>query len=551
MRLLSGLRLVSLCLCAGVLAEAGPVWEQTVITWNGGASSAWNDPANWSGTQLPHSNWVAQIASGSAGGYFPVVTSDTTVGAVSVGGCPGVCDSLATLGVAPAATLTLLGAQTRDGGTIDVSGTLHFADPEAVFLNPLATLQPQSQMTFVSQLTLGNSGSQPSGGLLTMYSAEISGGDLILAQGDTGQQISSYGASAMNLGTLSGPGAVVAYNGTLTLNYSGAGAGGPMFIVDHGATLNLNPSGNGASRPICSLLPERWEACRPAASCSHANPDSTSPVLISRGIDMFGTMTVQGNASNPNVRIQSGGQGLQLAALGYATDTNPTLVIGPGTQLTIDQIPGDTGGTGLYLGDATIRAAAGSSTSALFNNVTTRQFGNSAIDGVDYVNGGYLDVTGTLTVSGGSLVNNGDIWVESGAGLNVATTDSTINGTGRLSLYGGSLSGDNLTNGSGHAIDGYGTIASTSLVNHGEIASYGALSINATSVTNAADGRMIALGGGALGIGTGLSNEGWLSTSINFGYGISGGTITIGGDLANTGTVDVAGDRRKGRAPGG
>jgi len=179
--------------------------------------------------------------------------------------------------------------------------------------------------------------------------------------------------------------------------------------------------------------------------------------------------------------------------------------------------------------------SANASVARLFiNNAANNRFfiaGNTAVTGaVASVVGGFtLNNNGTITLSGGGGLIISNIAPTLNGTLNIS--DQTLNGNinwqndGTVTLAGGFIIGNNLTNASGGDLIGFGTI-SNKIVNAGRIAATnGTLALIATPVVTG--GGFDIANSGILTVATDWANSGTMS--------IAAGGALVGGSFTNTG----------------
>ncbi len=192
---------------------------------------------------------------------------------------------------------------------------------------------------------------------------------------------------------------------------------------------------------------------------------------------------------------------------------------------------------------------AGNSTVSLNTNVTIDSLGVSGGDTVNFVN------SFDMTVTSGAITNNGAINVTSTGTATDLTLQgaAAINGTGTITLGNngsnrilGTL-GNSITQGSGHTIQGAGSvlIGTGGFVNQGTIVANQSTPLNISPGVEGFDntsGILRAENGGTLNLQSGTyANTGGTIEANGTGSGValSSGVTIVGGDLATTGTGEI------------
>ncbi len=386
------------------------------VTWVGGPTGSWFDPANWAGGAVPD---LANVANVTIPAGVTVSFDNTPVVPAQAG--PVSIDSL---GVA--------GSLSQSAGTLNVGAG-------GVTLNTLT--QTGGELATTGALTLGSlsqsAGSLSAGSLSTTTSYSQTGNGTIKVTGDVSITATTAPVLLGNLNT----------GGMLNVNSTGGSitqTAGTVLTVTGPATLtasqngapanvNLGNAGNTLSGPVTvSGADVTLTTTGPLTASVTATGDAT---LTSGGTTTLGASTVGGDLS-----VTSTGDVTQTAPLSVAGTTtvnatpgdvvlsNPNnnltgVVTAQGTNVTVNtHAPQTTVVTTTE--DATLSTAGTLTVSGTAGSLTTQSGGTTTL-GTTTVKG---DVQ--ITTNNGDIAQTGTVLVGGAADLNAGTGKVTLTDPG-------------------------------------------------------------------------------------------------------------------------
>ncbi len=434
------------------------------------------------------------------------------------------------------------GKLTLDGGTLHTTGDVN-SDRDVV-------LAGNGTFTIDTNTTLTNSG-------------EVSGNGGLIKNGEGGLDLS---------GTVSHSGGTTVNEGELTLSGQNTYTGGTTL---NGGVLNVSSDGN---------LGDAAGGLTFNGGELHTTGDVNSDrdvVLAGNGTfttDTNTTLTNSGEVSGNGGLIKNGEGGLDLTGTvshsggttvnegeltlsGQNTYTGGTTLNGGVLNVSSDGNLGDAAGgltfnggelhtTGDVNSDRDV-VLAGNGTFTTDTNTTLTNSGEVSGNGGLIKNGeGGLDLTGTVSHSGGTTVNEGELTL---SGQNTYTGGTTLNG-GVLNVS----SDGNLGDAAGGLTFNGGTLHTTGDVNSNRdvvLAGDGTFTTDTnTTLTNSGDvsgtGGLIKNGEGGLDLTGTVSHSG--GTTVNEGeLTLSGQNTYTGGTTLNGGVLNVSSDGNLGDVAGG
>ena len=416
-------------------------------------------------------------------------------------------------------TIDLAGSSIN-GGTVDVSGTLDSTGTSSI-----------SNATLIDTNVV-----EVTSGTLTIDPSWVFNSGLLEANG---------GALTVDATTVTNSGTLKATDASsLTLSGDTVINTGGVVQVDAGSQLDLAGSSiNGGTVNVSGALDSTGTSSINGASLTDGGVvGSTSGTLTigSGAIDNSGLLEANGGAltidatpvTNSGTLLATDASTLTLSG-DTVTNTGGTVQVDAGSLL-------DLAGSGISGGTVDVYGILNST-------------GTSSISDAGITDSGTLEAnSGTLTLSADTIGNTGGtVQVDPGSLLDFA--GSSINGgtvdvSGTLDSTGtSSINGAGLTNsGVAEATSGTLTIDPGSIDNSGLLeANGGTLTIDATPVTNsgtlkATDASTLALSGDMVTNTGGLVQVDAGSTIDLAGSSINGGTVDVSGTLDSTGTSSIS-----------
>jgi len=468
-------------------------------------------------------------------------------------------------------TQVLSGTNTYAGGTsvsnnavLQVSGDENLGDAAGKLTLDGGTLHTTGDVNSARDVVLAGNGTFDTDANTTLTnSGDVSG---------TGGLIKN-GEGALDLtGTVSHSGGTTVNEGELTLSGQNTYTGGTTL---NGGVLNVSSDGN---------LGDAAGGLTFNGGTLHTTGDVNSDrdvVLAGDGTfttDTNTTLTNSGDVSGTGGLIKNGEGGLELTGTvshsggttvndgeltlsGQNTYTGGTTLNGGVLNVSSDGNLGDATG-GLTFNGGTLHTTgdvnsdrdvvlAGDGTFTTDTNTTLTNSGDVSGTGGLIKNGeGGLDLTGTVSHSGGTTINEGELTL---SGQNTYTGGTTLNG-GVLNVS----SDGNLGDAAGGLTFNGGTLHTTGDVNSDRdvvLAGDGTFNTDAnTTLTNSGDvsgnGGLVKNGEGGLELTGTVSHSG--GTTVNEGeLTLSGQNTYTGGTTLNGGVLNVSSDGNLGDATGG
>ena len=449
----------------------------------------------------------------------------------------------------------------RNGNaSVTVTGSQHFANAAQGLINAgtIETVAPAAGLT-VDTTTLTNDGAMlANGGLMVTASAAVANDGKL---GALGGDLSLSATSLTNNGTLAASGQMTASTGGGTLLNTGIVYGTAGLTLMTGALTNSSGGQIGTGEGNITLT---------AASVD--NEDGT--ILATAGV-----LAMQAGLITNHAGVLQGGAGLTLKADALVNEVGGEILAQGGMLRLSGRVTADIGS--LTNIGATLQGATGLLVQAdqidntggtiLANGGVTIQ---SAVSGVLLNNGGIVQSTSSLTLSGGTYASDSGSVLDTSGAMTLIFAGQIVNAghidaTQDLTLSAGSLATQN-----GGTPDTVSMIASTGgnvtvtvsgAVNDGVIqASNGSIDLTFGALTNGGTiaaqrnvavatteqatnmGMMIARGGDLTLSGGDVSNGGFVGASglsrveassvlTNTGtvFGGGGATVSAGSDLSN------------------
>jgi hypothetical protein len=385
--------------------------------------------------------------------------------------------------------------------------------------------------------------------------------------GTTGGTFNLNSAATLSYNTFNQSGG--AFNGTLTnssiYNYSAGNLTGEL--INHG-TANLT---GGTFSPTAGIDNFGTLNISYTASIGGNGAVTNEASGIINGSGTISSTAVLANAGILSANVS--GQTLEISGPPSITNTGTLRAIG-GATLNIDPTTiNNLGGTitaangSVAQLDATtvLGGTISSSGTGYIQVVYDTVNGGSTIDGSNSQEGPVTISTGsTISLQGGAtlsvvgpITNNGNISIAVPFGVapttlqvgdgsgNPGSTSATLSGTGSVTMFNSTISGyattgDTLTNGPSHTIQGAGTIQNLNVTNNGVInANTGTLtlqslgSVTNTVTTNPGGGTMEATNGGQLNLNNlTINNSGGTISSSGGGILTLTSTTISGGNMS-------------------
>ncbi|WGD31063.1 autotransporter domain-containing protein [Ancylobacter sp. WKF20] len=492
----------------------------------------------------------------AAGGSVDVLPGQTLTLSGVVSGAGG-------LTLTDSGTLALNGANSFSGGVNLTQGTVRVGSSQALGTGTLNMSGGTTLAFGVNGLEIGNDINV--GGMATIYVNAISGalaspitgtggvtlaGDgtlyLTAANSFTGGTTIEQGTLYLGNGNVAGSilggvtnNGVLVFNAPVDQSFAGVISGTGAVRVQGGATVTLTAS-NSFSGGITIANGSTLVIAADAAlgggagglTLESGTLATTGSFATARPVVLDGTAS--GTLTSTVLDVVAGTT-LTLTA-GMAEDSASALTkSGRGTLV----LAGTNGfSAGLILGDGIVEVAADSALGAVTGGVTlaggtlamTASFQTERLFAVSPP-GGTLDVAAGQTVTlDGALSGSGSL-VKAGAGTLTMTADSSFSGpttvlTGTLGLYGASLAASPVTVAGGATLTGFGSVNSIAVLAGGTLAGGWSGKDNPQAIpllaaTATLDPAAISL--------------------LTLGSGANSGIVTVRGDLALGGTLDVAG----------
>jgi len=468
-------------------------------------------------------------------------------------------------------TQVLSGTNTYAGGTsvsnnavLQVSGDENLGDAAGKLTLDGGTLHTTGDVNSARDVVLAGNGTFDTDTNTTLTnSGDVSGTGGLIKNGEGGLEltgtVSHSGGTTVNEGelTLSGQNT---YTGGTTLNGGvlnvssdgnlGDAAGGLTF---NGGTLHTTGDVNGARDVV--LAGDATFNTDSNTTLTNSGDVSGMGGLIKNGeggLDLTGTVSHSGGTT-----VNEG----ELTLSGQNTYTGGTTLNGGVLNISSDGNLGDATG-GLTFNGGTLHTTgdvdsdrdvvlAGDGTFNTDSNTTLTNSGDVSGTGGLIKNGeGGLDLTGTVSHSGGTTVNEGELTL---SGQNTYTGGTTLNG-GVLNIS----SDGNLGDAAGGLTFNGGTLHTTGDVNSDRdvvLAGDGTFTTDTnTTLTNSGDvsgtGGLIKNGEGGLDLTGTVSHSG--GTTVNEGeLTLSGQNTYTGGTTLNGGVLNISSDGNLGDATGG
>jgi filamentous hemagglutinin family protein len=458
------------------------------VTWVGGASGNWFDPANWAGGAVPDLSNVAQVVipSGVHVSFGSTVVAPAQSGPVQVDSLSGANASLSqsagTLNVGAGGVT--LDAYIQSGGVLTSTGPI-----------TLATLtQTNGSLSVTGNLTVTQDFSQATAGTMTVGGntniTDTAGGLTIGNLNTTGTtQITS-----INGGIAQSAGTVIFSGGGATLSAATAGAGADIVLDganDFNGSVNVLGGNDVTLNDINSI------------TLGGVNITGKLDVTAGTDITLNGVVNVasldlQATAgditqSGGTLTVSAGPTDLKAGddiTLDKANDFNGSVNVLGGNDVTLNDINSITLGGVNITGKLDVTAGT---------DITLNGVVNVASLDLQATAGDITQASGTLTVAEGptDLKAGDDITLDKANDFNgsvnvLGGNDVTLNDVSSLKLGNVAITG-NLSVGSNGALDlGASSMGGNLLANSGSgnISQSGPLTVNGSSVLNAGSGAI-------------------------------------------------------------
>jgi len=459
---------------------------------------------------------------------------------------------------------TYTGGTTLNGGVLNVSSDGNLGDAAGGLTFNGGTLHTTGDVNSDRDVVLAGDGTFNTDADTTLTnSGDVSGNGGLIKNGEGGLDLT---------GTVSHSGGTTVNEGELTLSGQNTYTGGTTL---NGGVLNVSSDGN---------LGDAAGGLTFNGGTLHTTGDvnSARDVVLAGdatfNTDTNTTLTNSGDVSGTGGLIKNGEGGLELTGTvshsggttvnegeltlsGQNTYTGGTTLNGGVLNVSSDGNLGDATG-GLTFNGGTLHTTgdvnsdrdvvlAGDGTFTTDANTTLTNSGDVSGNGGLIKNGeGGLDLTGTVSHSGGTTVNEGELTL---SGQNTYTGGTTLNG-GVLNIS----SDGNLGDATGGLTFNGGTLHTTGDVNSDRdvvLAGDGTFTTDTnTTLTNSGDvsgtGGLIKNGEGGLELTGTVSHSG--GTTVNEGeLTLSGQNTYTGGTTLNGGVLNVSSDGNLGDASGG
>ena len=449
-------------------ASVGTVTRLNSVSWVGGATGNWFDPANWAGGAVPDLSNVANvlIPSGVTVSFGSTVVAPAQSGVVnidSLGGASGnLSQSAGTLNVGTGGIT--LAALTQTGGSTTVAGN--------------ATVDNLSQgngtLSVSGDLTVNTNLSQTAGNTTVGGNTTVAG-DAALA-GDL-----STGNLSANTTTISGGNTNVTGNSVTTGNLTITGGnttiggnssadnltmtGGNTTVAGNATVGNLS-QGNGTLSVGGTL------AVSNNLTQTAGNTSVSGNATVGSNATVAGNITT-GNLSSSNTTVSGGNTNVT----GNSTTTGNLTITGGNTSVGGSSTAGNlsiSGGSTTVAGNTTVggnTTVSGNLTTGNLSSInTTLSGGNTNVTGNSTTTGN-LTITGGNAIVGGNstagnlLISGGTTTMGSSRTGNLTVTGGNTTVTGNNSITGNlTLTGGNTTVRGNTSVRGSTTVGGTATV---------------------------------------------------------------------------------------
>src|SRR5579872_7332830 len=497
-------------------------------TWKG-VNGDWSDSADWTGgpPAPPPNSSSAEVALGGTGAYTVTIGSGEgfTVASVSLS------DVNAALAIDGSASLTVEGGAFTDDGTLALTGLLA--------LTGTAELSVTSGFTNNGVLDLDIGGGD-GGGSLTI------GGTLANARTvQIGPNNATLGAA-----TLVSLGGLTNASGASFQMYGSASHAETLHLGSAGFTSNSGAFGlTDTALSLSSAFTNNATGTVGLAGTAELSVTSgfTNNGVLDLDIgggDGGGSLTIGGTLANART-VQIGPNNATLGAATLVSLGGLTNASGASFQMYGSASHAET----LHLGSAGFTSNSGAfgltdtalSLSSAFTNNATGTVGLAGTAELSvtggFTNNGVLDLDIGGGDGGGSLTIGGTL--ANARTVQIGPNNATLGAATLVSLGG-------LTNASGASFQMYGSASHAETLHLGSAgftSNSGAFGLTDTALslssafTNNATGTVGLAGTAELSVTSGFTNNGVLDLDIGGGDG--GGSLTIGGTLANARTVQI------------
>ena len=457
------------------------------VSWVGGATGNWLDPANWAGGAVPDLSNVAHvlIPQGVNVSFGSTVVAPAQSGPVNIESLRGADGSLTqsagTLNVGQGGVT--LNSYSQSGGALTSLGPILLA----------SLAQTGGSLSTGGDLTVTQDFSQGTSGSITV------GGDTRITDTSGGTQIGNLNTTGSTQITSTGGGIAQAADTAVV-------SGGATHLVATNNGVAANIALNGASNDFQAAV----NASGANVSLTDANALTLGTVnatgnltLNSTGALNLGSSTVGGNlaANSGNGNItQSGTLSVKGSSNLYAGTGNVTLT-NPGNDF-VGAVSASGTNVALTDADALTLGTVNATGNLTLNSTGALNLGTSTVGGNLVANSGNGRITqsGALLVNGSSNLNagmgnvtlihadNDFVGAVSASGTNVALTDNnaltlgTVNATGNLNV-----------NSTGTLNLGTSTVDGNLAVNSGNgiVTQIGALSVMGLAALDAGSGTVL------------------------------------------------------------
>ena len=447
-------------------ASVGTVTRLSSVSWVGGTTGNWFDPANWAGGAVPDLSNVANvlIPSGVTVSFNNTLVPPAQSGAVnidSLGSASGnLSQSAGTLNVGTGGIT--LNALSQTGGNLSSQSAVTLTD----------FTQSGGSTVFAANLTMANytqsggttsvngtltttqytqtDGATNLGNLSVANSMNVSGGSTNVSGTTTAGNLTVAGGNVTSQGDVT-TGNVTQSNGTLTTNGN---------LTVNGSLIQTG--GNTSVAGNTTVLGNTAVA-----------GNTTSGNLTTTNMNVSGgNTTVAGNTTAGNLTITGGNTSVSgNTTVGNLTQSNGTLITV--NNMTVNGNLTQTGGNTSVAGNTTVlgnTAVAGNTT---LGNLSTTNMN---------VSGGNTTVTGNSTTSGNLTITGGNTTVAgntTSGNLTIAGGNTTMAGNttvGNLTVSGGNITAQGALS-AGNVIQSNGTLtASSNLTVNGSLTRTGGIS---------------------------------------------------------------------------
>ena len=467
---------------------------------------------------------VTNFLNANAGEFLTDATSTLDVVNSSVTG--GTVTNAGTLNLQ--GTAVLKNGKLGNGGQINVTGTGNALDGETVTANHALEIMAGAALLIDQGSSIANGG-----GTITVDGAAAANGEGILTLNDahiTGGTINDYSLGADHATILAGKidvaGSSMIDGGAHLNNGNVKIEQGVSLTLDNvavtGTSIEVDLAG-GPPPPGQLFLQDGTTLANSQLTIDSGDQATANNATISGGtVANSGILDLTGAAVLKNGTLDNAGT-INVTGVGNAMDgetvtANHALEIFAGGALTIDQ--GSTIANGG--GTITVDGAAAANGEGILTLNDAHITGGTINDfslGADNVTilAGKIDVAGSSTIDGGARLNNGNVTIEQGVTLtldNVTVSGTDVTDKGSIELD------HNVTLTGGATIEGQSTSTLGAISNLGTLEVTGLATLLNDTLTN--DGNHVQVDSGS---------------TLDFnGSTITGGTLTIAGELDSTGT---------------